>query len=402
MRGEAMGFFERIFGRKVTPAQQTGQAFEMLTGYVPAFRTWNGSVMESELIRASLDAHGRNAAKLQPVLRGSAKPNLQNRLRIQPNVWQTWPTFLYQTAVNLYARNTAFIVPVLGEYDETDGIACISPNEWKLIDYQGEPWLRFYFDKRRTSAIELQRVGILTRYQYKSELFGEDNEALRATLDLIAIQRQGVQESIKNGASYRFYATSNNWTTDDDLAKERKRFDRENFQGAGGAVLLFPNTYKDVKQITPQSYTVDAEEQKLIKENVFDYFAVNEDVLQNKAYGDKWLAFYEGATEWFALNISETITKMLYTERERSGYGNGIFFSSNRIQYMSNADKLNFVQSMADRGAITRNEMREVFNLSPLPEPYGSQIPARGEYYNVNATNETGGADDEQAGNSGV
>ena len=37
-----------------------------------------------------------------------------------------------------------------------------------------------------------------------------------------------------------------------------------------------------------------------------------------------------------------------------------------------------------DRGLATRNELREILNLPPLPEPVGSSIPARGEYYNVN------------------
>ena len=39
-----------------------------------------------------------------------------------------------------------------------------------------------------------------------------------------------------------------------------------------------------------------------------------------------------------------------------------------------------------DRVAVyagTRNELREIANLAPLPEPLGSQIPARGEYYDA-------------------
>ena len=112
-------------------------------------------------------------------------------------------------------------------------------------------------------------------------------------------------------------------------------------------------------------------------------FAVNEEVIQNKAYGDAWLAFYEGAVEWFAINASETITKMLFSERERQ-FGNRIWFTSNRLQYMSNADKLAAISQLADRGLMTRNELRDILNLPPLPEPWGSQIPARGEYYNVN------------------
>lgn len=383
MRGDNLAsFFEKIFGKRQTEAQAAHEVFRMLTGYTPAFQTWSGSVYESELIRAALDAHGRHAAKLGPRIEGTAKPNLRSRLKIAPNDWQTWPQFLYRTAAVLYARNTAFVVPVLGEYGETNGIITVVPNTWDLVSFRGEPYIRFHFDDGKKRSIELRQVGILTRYQYKSELFGEDNDALKGTLDLIKIQRQGIEESIKNSATFRFMATSANFSKDSDLANERQRFDNENFAKGGGGVLLWPNTYKDVKQITPHTYTVDAEQTKVIKSNVYDYFGVNEDVIQNKAYGDMWLAFYEGAVEWLAINLSETLSKMLFTDRERQ-YGNRVFFTANRLQYMSNADKLAAISQLADRGLMTRNELREILNLAPLPEPLGEQIPARGEYYDV-------------------
>lgn len=378
------GLFEKIFGkREGGAAQNAREQFRLLEGYTPAFRTWQGSIFESELIRAAIDAHGRHAAKLMPVIQGTANPSLTSRLKKEPNQFQTWPQFLYRVAVILYARNTSFIVPVLGDYGETTGIICVAPESWELVEYQGEPWIRFVFDGgRKRRAVELSKVGILTRYQYKSDLFGDDNEALKSTLDLIAIQRQGVQEAIKNGASFRFMAVSSNWSKDEDLARERKRFDRENFTEGSGGVLLFPNTYKDVKQITSSAYTVDANQLKLITENVYNYFGVNEDILQNKAFGDAWSAFYEGAVEWFSINLSDSVTRMLFSERERS-VGNMITFTSNRLQYMSNTDKLAVAEKMADRGLMTRNEIRDIFNLAPLPEPMGSQLPVRGEYYNV-------------------
>lgn len=384
MRGEKLGIFEAIFGKKQGGAAQNArEQFRLLDGYTPAFRTWQGSIFESELIRAAIDAHGRHAAKLLPVIQGTAKPNLRSRLKNQPNEFQTWPQFLYRTAAILYARNTSFIVPVLGEYGETNGIICVAPESWELVDYHGEPWIRFIFEGgRKRRAIELWRVGILTRYQYKSDLFGDSNDALKSTLDLIAIQRQGVQEAIKNGASFRFMAVSSNWSKDEDLARERQRFDRENFSGESGGVLLFPNTYKDVKQITASAYNVDTNQLKLITENVYNYFGVNENILQNKAYGDEWAAFYEGAVEWLAINLSDTITRMLFSERERT-LGNKVTFTSNRLQYMSNADKLNVAEKMADRGLMTRNEIRDIFNLPPLPDEIGNQLPVRGEYYNV-------------------
>jgi len=40
-------------------------------------------------------------------------------------------------------------------------------------------------------------------------------------------------------------------------------------------------------------------------------------------------------------------------------------FESNRMQYMSTADKLKLVL-MVDRGAMTANEWREVMNMAPI------------------------------------
>ena len=127
---------------------------------------------------------------------------------------------------------------------------------------------------------------------------------------------------------------------------------------------------------------MDAAQQNLIRDKVFDYFGTNEAVLQNKAKGDEWAAFYEGGPEWFAVNLGDALTMMLFSDRERAA-GNQVLFSSNRLQYMTTAEKLNYVSQMGDRGLLRRNEARAVFNLPPLPEPYGSQIMARGEYYDI-------------------
>ena len=129
--------------------------------------------------------------------------------------------------------------------------------------------------------------------------------------------------------------------------------------------------------------------QRDIKDNVFEYFGVNEDILQNKFDSETWSAYYEGMVEPFALQFSEVLTKQLFTFREQSE-GNLVMATSNRLQYMSNADKLAVSAQMADRGLLTRNEIREIWNLPPLPEPYGSQLPIRGEYYNVNEGDEDG------------
>ena len=131
--------------------------------------------------------------------------------------------------------------------------------------------------------------------------------------------------------------------------------------------------------------TVDADQMKIIRESVFEYFGVNEDVLENKAYGDSWAAFYEGAIEPFAIQFSDVMTKMLFTLREQTE-GNMIMATANRLQYLSNADKLNVSSQMIDRGILTINDVREIWNMPPVDG--GDVRIIRGEYYNADTKTE--------------
>lgn len=384
-----MGFFEKIFGRAPKAPDRVNGYFKMLDGYTPVFHSWQGSIYESELVRASINAVATHVSKLKVEIHGSAKRALQTKLRKGPNEWQTWGQWLYRTATILMVHNTAFIVPVFDRFGEPSGVYTVLPDKCEVIDYKGTPYLRYEFKSGETAAIELEYCGILNRFQYRSDLFGENNRAMIPTMDLIKIQNQGIEESVKNAASYRFSARLTNFTNGEDLAKERKRFTKENFssESDGGGMLLFPNTYTDIKQLDSKPFVVDAAQMKQIKDNVFFYFGVNEDVLENKAIGDSWNAFYEGAVEPFAIQLSDVLTKMIFTFREQ-GEGNLVMATSNRLQYMSNADKLNVSAQLLDRGMLTLNEAREIWNLPPLDG--GDVRIIRGEYYNADDKVEEG------------
>ena len=383
-----MGLFDFIFKNR---PKEVGELhdFKMLNGYIPKFEKFGGSVYESELVRAAINARATNISKLKVETKGAARPALQGKLSHAPNQFQTWSQFLYRLSTILDIHNTAFITPIYDRYGEPSGIYAPLPNQCTIVQYGNTPYLRYKFGWGEAAAIELDYCGIMTKFQYKNDFFGESNHALFPTMDLISIQNQGIEEGVKSAASYRFMATLTNFSKAEDLRKERLRFTEENFSrdAKGGGLLLFPNTYKDITQIKADPYVPDAQQMELIKANVFEYFGVNEDVLENKAFGDSWAAFYEGAIEPFAIQFSEVMTKMLFTLREQT-QGNLVIATSNRLQYMSNADKLRVSAQMADRGLMTRNEIREIWNLAPLPEPIGDQMPVRGEYYNVGDTNE--------------
>lgn len=383
-----MGLFEKIFRPRENEAQNTEQAqaveaatsyFKTLTTYRPAFKSWGGELYESELVRAAIDARARHISKLAVEIRGAAKPALQARLKKGPNEWQTWGQFLYRLSTIYDVNNTAFIVPVLDADLNTVGYFPALPDRCEVVDYQGEPFLRYKFRTGNTAAVELHRCAVLTKFQYRRDFFGESNRALDETMKLITVQNQGIEEAAKNSATYRFMAQVGNFTKAEDLAKERRRFTEENLAADSetGGLLLFPYTYQNIQQIKPQNYTVDAAQMKAIQTNVFNYFGVNEDVLQNKAFGDAWAAFYEGAVEPFSIQFSETMTRTIFSDRERE-QGSFLMATANRLQYLSNQDKLNVSAQMADRGIMTINEIREIWNLPPVEG--GDTRIARGEY----------------------
>lgn len=393
-----MGLFDRIFRPRQNDAEREataeGAMFKTLTAYRPHFTTWGGAIYESDLVRAAIDARARHISKLSVETFGTARPSLRAKLRQGPNAWQTWSQFLYRLSTILDVNTTAVVVPVYDADMQTTGYFPVLPSRCGIVEHEGELWLRYLFRSGDVGASPLRETAILTRFQYASDFFGEGNGALDPTMKLVHVQNEGIKEAVENSATYRFMAQLNNFSKAEDLANERKRFSRENLSAdaESGGVLLFPNTYTNIKQIDAQAYTVDAAQMDHIRTNVFNYFGVNEDVLQNKSYGDAWAAFYEGAVEPFAVQFSEAMTRAMFTERERA-QGSYVMATANRLQYLSNADKLAVSAQMADRGLMTVNEIRDIWNLPPVDG--GDERTIRGEYYTV------GGDQQEEGENNG-
>jgi len=389
--------FDKIFrpdkAKKSDEAlNKASSLFQTMTAYEPVFTNFGGMIYESEIVRAAIDARARHISKLKVDIQGTANLSLQAKLRLAPNQFQTWSQFLYRTSTILDVNNTAFVVPVFDDRMVITGVYPVLPSMCSLVEYDNKLWLRYQFSMGFIGAVEFEKCAVLTKHQYKSDFFGDSNNAIKETMQLIHIQNQGIEEGVKNSATFRFMAQLANFASDEDLAKERKRFTMKNLaaDSEAGGFLLFPNKYKDIKQIDVKPYAVDAEQMKQIRENVFNYFGVNEDVLQNKAKGEELEAFFDGAIEPFAIQFSEAMTMALFSERERA-QGTKLIATANRLQYMSVTQKVQMAKELGDRGAILIDEIRELFNFEPLPDGAGQVAPIRGEY---KATDELGGSEE--------
>lgn len=381
-----MGLFDKIFrpkeNKESNKVLKNGYKFFEVGDYKTVFTTSYGEIYENLLVRAAIDARARHISKLKVDVVGSANKTLQNKLKTGPNQWLTWSQFLYRLSTILDIHNTAFIVPVFDEYMRVSGYYPVLPNRADIIEYNDVLYLRYKFRNGETAAVELEECAILTKYQYKSDFFGEKSHALDDTLKLLKLQAKGIEEAVKNSTSYKFYAQLDNFSIEEDLKNERKQFTDLNLksdQDASG-LLLFPNTYRDIHQVQQASYNVDAKELELINQNVFFYFGVNEKILTNSADSTELDAFFNGCIEPFSIQLADTFTKAIFTERERQN-NNKVIVHANRLQYMSTSEKTALAQSLGDRGILTINEIRELFNYSQIDG--GDVAPIRGEYKNT-------------------
>lgn len=376
-----MGAFEKLFGY-LKDRKTLRSYFKMLDGYAPVFTSFDGGVYEMELTRSCVHTFATHCSKLQPNVTGRDKYGYHDILTRKPNPFMTTAQFLYKCATILETQNTLIIMPLLDRAGATVGFYPVDPRVVELVTASetGDCYVRVTFTDGHKGAIELDRCGILNKFLYHSDLFGESNRALDPTMQLLHMQNEGIAEGIKHNSSFRFMANVSNFAKAADLKKEREQFVKDNLGADSGGLALFPNTYTNVKQIVSTPRVVDPDQVHLIQDRVLTYFQTNIHILQNDYDSVQWQAYYEGKVEPFAIQLSQALTQMCFTSMEQTR-NNEILWSSNRLQYMSNNDKLQVSSQMFDRGVFSLNDVMDIWNLPHVEN--GEKRYIRREYVEV-------------------
>ena len=377
-----MGLLEKIFPQKTQNKVLLNEYFKTFNAYSPSFTTYSGGIYEMELTRAAIHSFASMCAKLKPEVQGKAYKNLEKALQFKPNPWMDTYKFIYRIATILEVDTTAFIIPLYGADEITIvGFYPLLPQRVEIVQSNNEPWLRYSFKNGEKAAIELSKVGIMNKYQYEDDFFGASNKALSPTLSLMDIQKQGMEEAIKQSAIIRFMAKTGNVMRPEDVVKERDKFSKDNLSSDNqSGLIIYDAKFSDVKQVDSKPFVIDADQMKLIQINVYNYFGTNEKILQNSYDENGFNAFYEGKIEPFALQLGLVLSNMMYTQKELA-FNNQIIFTSNRLQYASNVTKLQVSSQMFDRGILTTNQVMDIWNMAHVEG--GDKRYIRKEYTEV-------------------
>ena len=378
--------FSKIFGSKEdTIAPKNATSMQFLSGYTPIFTNYNGSYYDDIDVRACVDAIARNAAKLNPKhQRYNNKQNnndvkfinvngyIQRLISVRPNELQNAFQFYYQVISELFLFNNSFIYVLRDEKDRILGLYPLHYQTIHFYEYKSEIWLQFRFGTGRTRFVALQDCIHLRRFLSQDGIMGGNDVPITATLSIKHVLNEGIINAIKTTQAIRgIIKTTKSMLKVEDVKKMRDNFVRDFIDSADSSGVGGLDATMDFTPVKLDPVQASDDEVKNIDKKILRYFGISEEIVQSKYSEDEWNAFYESVIEPIGLQLGLEFTNKLFSYTEIA-HGNQIIFNSNRLQYASNATKINLLRYA--NNLMTVDELREVFNLEPLPDGKGQKI----------------------------
>ena len=349
-----------LFGGR---SERTGTAWREIGTYNSHFYPYSGNVYDNDVARACIHTLAEHTSKANAIARQD--PALERMLRLRPNLYMNGKDFLYKCRTLYEANNTCFVFINRDERGKAISFYPIPHCPAEAIESGGKLYIRFTFADGNKLTAAWDDLLALRKHYNKSDLFGDQNNALTTSLELLSTTGQGMANAIKSTANLRGILKSTKaMLSDEDVKKQKDRFvtDYLNLENSSGIAML--DSTVDFKPVDVKPEIATYEHIGQLRENIYRYFGVSEEAIQGKLFGDAWEAFYDSAIEPFLIALGLELTYKVYSDRQR-GFGNEVMFESSRMQYMSMADKLKLVQ-MVDRKALSPNEWRSVLNLPPV------------------------------------
>ena len=381
------GAIKSIFGK---PKQLVTSSWQEVGSYQSYFTGYNSDLYANEVVRACIRTLAEHTSKANvKVLRDGkvGDQKLQRMIQYRPNFYMNGKDFLYKVRTRLEIDNVVFIYIMRDEIDRVIGLYPMPRATHTAKQFNGRLFIEFQFDNGTKMIHAWDDLAVLRKDYNTSDIFGDSNSSISSSLELLNTTNEGMANAIKSTANLRGILQSKKaMLTDNDVKKMKDRFTSDYLDIANTSGIAAMDSMVDFIPVQLQPHIANYKNVEELRNNIYRYFGVNEDAIMSRISGDSWEAFYESRIEPVLLALGLELTNKIFTAREQ-GFNNEIVFESNRMQYMSTANKLALVQ-MVDRMAMTPNEWREVMNMAPVAwgdEPQSWQNP-KGESDNADQT----------------
>jgi len=370
-----LGIFDRFKNRTVTVSK-----YKLITDEGDGFYAWNGNLYQSDIVRAAIRPKARAIGKtvgkhIRETIRADGskeiKINPEPYLRFlleEPNPYMTGQMLQEKLATQLELNNNAFAYINRDENGYPMEIYPITATNVDAIQNDaGELFLKFILQKNGKTVIFRYTDIIHLRKDFNNnEIFGDSPaKALIPLMEIVNTTDQGIVKAIKNSNVIKWLLKFNQSLRPEDIKKQTKDFVDSYLNVESETVGAAATDAKvEATQVEPKDYVPNAAQMDKTTKRIYSFFNTNEKIVQGTYNEDEWISYYEASIEPDVIQLSGEYTRKLFTRRER-GFGNRIYFESSNLSYASAQTKLAFV-SMVDRGAMTPNQWRELFNWSPI------------------------------------
>lgn len=346
-------------------------SFRELGVYRATFSSFGSDIYKSETVRSCIRPLAEHTSKANAV---SSNERIARILNVSPNRFMTGKDFLTKVRTRLEIQNTVFIFIVRDEAGRPSQFYPVPYSAWEALEYGNELFIRFSFSGgQREIVIPWADLAVIRKDYNLSDIAGDDNTPLFQPLDLLNTTNEGLANAVKATANLRGILKSTKAMLAPDAIKAQKdQFVKDylNLENAGGIASI--DSTQEFIPIKMDPVVTSWEQQKEFRENIYRYYGVSDSIVMSNFTEWQMEAFYDSRIEPFLVALSTELTRKCFTDRERA-QGAYILYESNRMQYSSTTTKLAMV-ALVDRGALTPNEWRAMFNMAPVE---GGDVPIR-------------------------
>lgn len=372
------GLFQSIFGKR--PASGSNYpAYRLLSSYDSSFTPFSGQAWDLATVRAAVDAWARNAAKIQPrhIRRAGGRredvaDSLNRILQSRPNPYMTAYAFYYKIAAQFVTYNNAFILPVF-DGGRLTALYPINASRVDLVEYMGGMYARLTFATGSVYTCPYEQLVHLRRHFLDNDVFGDDNRPLIPTLETAHSFNKSMSKFAQLIAVIRGILKVATPTKSEDLNARRDEFIRDNLkmENNGSGVIVTDSKY-EYTPITSKEVPLPVGQLEFVRREIYDYFGVNESIVQNKADAEGMDAFYRGQLAPFYMQLAQGLTNAIFTEREQ-GHGNEILCELDRIQFETLDKRVSAAQFLTNIGAVSLDQVLDIFGFPPIGGEEGSR-----------------------------
>ena len=375
---EKRSLFGMIFGKKQTEVTRT--QLQMLNGYNAQFTTLNEGTYESKVARQCIDRIATHCAKLLPKhikenVSNNIKGDINFLLQNEPNPIMTKFDFIYKTISMLYTDSNAFVYIAKNKKGMITGFYPVLALNYNLLqDASGTIFLEFKFVNGQTYTLPYLELIHLRLFYNKNDIFGTGNKVLKTDLETAHTASEGIKNAIKTANNLKgIIKYTNSMLKEKDIKENKENFvnDFINLENESGIAAL--DAKAEFQEVNMKPITLDKEQLEQVNYNIFDYFGISEKIVRNNFNAVEWNAFFEGVIEPRAIQMSDAFTNKTFSYQARKE-GHKIIFTANRLQYASLDSKINLIKVAGSYGLLTKDDGREILDMSPLGGEEGKNI----------------------------